>query len=332
MENEVLLLFRKNKPQFFSIERVFDTVWEYLDASLNIRKIYAVSEKASLPGIFKNLNYFRKCKAGVYHLTGEIYYAILLFPSSRSVITIHDCNYISNTAGWKGKLRKKIWFDLPVKHARFVTVISEKTRQDVIRLSGCDENKVFLIPNPLSESFTCTPKIFEQDKPRILQIGTRWNKNLSRVVEALKGLSCKLCVIGRLSENDRNLIDSSGIEYENYFDIPVEELNRQYSLSDIVVFASLSEGFGLPILEAQSTGRVVITSDLSPMKDVAGDGALLIDPEDIQSIRNALNRVINDEKLRSQLIEKGFANTKKFKSENIAGQYIDLYKTILEHK
>jgi glycosyltransferase involved in cell wall biosynthesis len=331
LQKDVLLLYRKTKPQFYSIERVFENVWNHLEKEINIARVYAVSPNSSFAGIIRNFFYFRKFKAGVYHLTGEIYYVILLFPGSKSIITIHDCNYVNHPVAWKRKIIKKLWFDLPVKHAKFVTVISEKTRQEVIRLSGCNHDKVILIYNPVDSCFTYTPQTFNSDKPRILQVGTRWNKNLGRVISAIKNIPCSLCIIGRLSEQDRMLLKEAAVEYENIFDISNEELNHQYAIADMVVFVSLYEGFGLPILEAQSTGRVVITSNLAPMNEIYGSGAVLVDPLDIQAIREAVLQVIESPELRSGLIEKGFENIKRFNSSHIAGQYAALYNKVLKN-
>lgn len=328
-QKDVLLLFRKTKPKFYSIERVFNNIWDHLEKEIDIGRVYAISPNSSFAGIIKNLFFFRRFKAGVYHLTGEIYYVILLYPNSKSIITIHDCNYVNHPVAWKRKVIKKLWFDIPVKHAKFVTVISEKTRQEVIHLSGCNSEKVILINNPVDACFTFTPRTFNSVKPRILQIGTRWNKNLGRVISAIKNIPCSLCIIGQLSEQDRNMLEEAAIEYENVFDISNEELNLQYAISDLVVFVSLYEGFGLPILEAQATGRVVITSDLSPMNEVCGNGALLVDPQNVGAIREKIIEVIQNSELRSAIILNGFENLKRFNSKNIANQYATLYKKIL---
>ena len=93
-------------------------------------------------------------------------------------------------------------------------------------------------------------------------------------------------------------------------------------------FPSIYEGFGMPIIEGQTIGRVVITSDISPMKDVAGNGALLVNPFSVESIREAYLQIINDKDLRSRIIEKGKENAQKYAVEKIAKQYVKIYKTI----
>ena len=84
----------------------------------------------------------------------------------------------------------------------------------------------------------------------------------------------------------------------------------------------------MPIIEGQTTGRIVVTSDISPMKDVAGNGAVLVDPFSIESIKDAYLKIINDKVLRLKTIEKGKVNATKYKVETIAEQYINLYRMI----
>jgi glycosyltransferase involved in cell wall biosynthesis len=95
---------------------------------------------------------------------------------------------------------------------------------------------------------------------------------------------------------------------------------------DILVFPSLFEGFGMPIIEAQAMGTPVLTSNLSSMPEVAGDGALLVNPYSVNDIKDGVLKLIEDSSYRSRLIENGFRNCQKFNSKEIANQYYELYK------
>ena len=104
------------------------------------------------------------------------------------------------------------------------------------------------------------------------------------------------------------------------------ELVEAYRRCDMVVFASLYEGFGLPILEAQAMGRPVITSNFGAMKEAAGDGALLVDPYSVEAIRDAVLRVKREPALREELIAKGRANVERFRAGVVAERYAEIYR------
>ena len=94
------------------------------------------------------------------------------------------------------------------------------------------------------------------------------------------------------------------------------------------MFASLYEGFGLPILEGQAVGRPVITSNLYSMPEVAGVGASFVDPYKIDEIATAVERIISDSDYRKNLIERGRDNVEKYSRHSVAVQYADIYRNI----
>ena len=87
----------------------------------------------------------------------------------------------------------------------------------------------------------------------------------------------------------------------------------------------------MPIIEGQATGRIIITSNLSPMKEVAGNGAILVDPYSVKDIKNAYLSVIQNKNIRENLIHEGLKNIENYKIEKIAQQYTDLYKKLYEN-
>src|SRR5208337_1024224 len=96
----------------------------------------------------------------------------------------------------------------------------------------------------------------------------------------------------------------------------------------MLCFCSFLEGFGLPILEAQATGRPVITSNLSSMPEVAGKSACLADPYDVSSIRSGILKIINEPDYRETLIAKGFENVKRYSLSRVVKMYTNLYTEI----
>jgi glycosyltransferase involved in cell wall biosynthesis len=101
-----------------------------------------------------------------------------------------------------------------------------------------------------------------------------------------------------------------------------------YRKADLVSFVSTYEGFGLPIIEAQATGRPVLTSGLHSMPEVAGDGAWFVDPFDVESIRSGFRALLGERTLRERLVAAGLRNVKRFDPRTVARQYSDLYREV----
>jgi glycosyltransferase involved in cell wall biosynthesis len=172
------------------------------------------------------------------------------------------------------------------------------------------------------------PREFNVQRPTVLLIGTLPHKNLERMVQALAAIPCRLRIVGRLTGQQRTLLEKLGHEFVNEFDLTTAQMAHAYRECDVVGFASLFEGFGMPILEGQASGRPVVTSRQSPMQEVAGEGACLVDPNDVESIRAGFARVIGDAAYRSGLIEHGLRNVAQYRPERVAVMYLDLYREL----
>ncbi|HXB07528.1 MAG TPA: glycosyltransferase family 1 protein [Puia sp.] len=322
-------LFRK-PGRFFSIERVFAQLDPDLAGYVTIQHWTAPFGGASFKSIFGNIRSARSSRADLYHITGDVHYLALGLPSRRTILTIHDCVFLYQEQGFKRTLLKWLFLDLPVRRSTLVTTISEATRRDIIKHTGCAPGKVIVIPNPVNDRIQQAPGEFSAAIPRILFIGTTQNKNLERVVPALEGISCRLDIVGELSAEQENLLKQYKIPYECRSRLSDEEIAGKYASADIILFPSTFEGFGLPIVEGQKAGRVVVTSGIDPMKEVAGGAACLVDPYSVDSIREGVLKVIRDTAYREQLIQAGFTNVERFSTARIAGQYWSCYERVLQ--
>jgi glycosyltransferase involved in cell wall biosynthesis len=267
----------------------------------------------------------------INHITGDVHYIAILLKKQRTVLTIHDLRILSSGGGLRTAVIKFFWFTLPGIRVRYVTVISEFIRQELIRLTHIDPAKILVVHDCISTAIEPSPREFNPSEPVILQIGTTPNKNLHRVIPALAGLDIKLLIIGKLTAEQTELLSTHRIRYENYFDLPYNEVLEKYRQADIVLFASLYEGFGLPILEANAIGRPVITGNNTSLPEVAGDAALIIDCGSTDAIRGAVTALIGDPALREKLVINGFENIKRFHPETIGMEYAAIYEIMIKH-
>lgn len=267
-------------------------------------------------------------RADVNHVTGDIHYIALFLPGKNTILTIHDCGTLERLTGIKRWLLKLFWFDLPVRRVKYVTVISEEAKRQLLRHVPAAGAKVHVIPNVVSPVFRPCPRTFNSACPRILHIGTKENKNLPRLVEALRGIPCHLHVVGRLNDQQVSEVRAAGIDFSSAYDLSEAQMFESYCDADLVSFVSTYEGFGLPILEANAVGRPVVTSNISSMPEVAGDSACLVDPHDVGSIRAGIRRVIETPVYRDQLIQRGFDNVARYCGDAVADQYLSLYRRV----
>ena len=264
----------------------------------------------------------------IYHITGDVHYLALALEGARTLLTIHDCVSLERLRGLKRAVFRLLWYDAPICRAAIVSVVSESTRCELLRHVNCDAAKVRVIHNCVGDEFVPRPKAFNASEPLLLQVGTGQTKNLERVVAAIAGLRCRFKIIGRLNRNQLELLNECGVRYSNVAQASDAELLQAYQECDLVMFASTYEGFGLPIVEGNATGRPVLTSNVLSMPEVAGAAACLVNPFDAGAIRAGVLKVLRDAAYRNSLIEAGFENAKRFSAKRIAAQYAALYREI----
>jgi glycosyltransferase involved in cell wall biosynthesis len=309
-----------------SIERLFAEIREFLPEGIDAVTATSPRPSTGLLPRLANMRFAGRQAGDLHHIVGDAHYLAFALPRKRTVLTIHDCAALNRLSGWKLEILRYFWFTGPMRRAAVVTTISQTTKDELRRWVGDLADKVLVIPNCVRSEFTPAPKPFHSDAPVVLQIGTGWNKNVERVAEALRGTPCRLEVVGEMRPAQRASLERMGVPYRELGRISDEDLVDAYRHCDFVVFASIYEGFGLPILEAQATGRPVITSNRSSMPEAAGDGALFVDPESVVGIHQAVNRLLNEPDLRSFLIERGFRNVARFHPKAIADRYVEVYK------
>lgn len=174
--------------------------------------------------------------------------------------------------------------------------------------------------------------------PFVLSVGgIVERKNIERLIQALESLKDEiphhLVLVGgswkgteKILRRCRESVITDRIHYLGY--VSNEQLHALYCLAKVFVYASLFEGFGLPVVEAMATGCPVVTSNISSLPEVVGDAALLVDPYKISSIAGAIGEICTNEGLAKQLSERGRLRERLFRWDTCAGKVADIYRRV----
>jgi len=260
----------------------------------------------------------------VNFITGDIHYISLFLTKRKTILMIPDCGFLNDSKGLSRWIQKLLWLTIPVRRVSHITTISDYTKRVILQNVNIDPNKVLVIPINISEEYSFIPKQFNEKSPVLLQVGQSDNKNLTRIINAIKGLTVRLSIVGEISSHNQRLLRYNQINYDNAYNLSPQEMLQKYIDCDLLLFPSTYEGFGMPILEAQAVGRPVITSNVTSMPWVAGDAACLVDPLSVESIRAGIIKVIKCNDYRTDLIAKGLKNVKRFNPDIIANMYFDI--------
>lgn len=314
----------------FSIGKVFKPVIERISSVTEVDSIELPCANYSPTSLWHNVRFARKAASlkhyDIIHITGAEHYLLPFLTKYKTVITVHDLGFYTNHKKNLWLMGKYLLWIKSLKCANYITFISEKTEREVQRLVHLKDGHHGVVPNAIGTEFHYVKKEINIHHPIILHVGTKTNKNLENTAIALNDYPCKLRIIGRLKENQISILNSNSIDYESVSNLTDEEILQEYINCDYVNFPSLYEGFGMPIIEGQAVGRPILTSNISPMKEIAGEGAVLVDPTNPKSIRQGFYALSQE---TDNLIRKGLENVKNFSINNVTKQYLEIYKQLI---
>lgn len=291
-------------------------------------------------------------QATVYHYP---HFDMPLFAHPRSVMTIYDMNHVSLTRYFESLRTLKRLYSfgatfLGLKRAKHIITISESSKRQLLTyFPWMDPQQVTVTYFGVNDAFRTVPTPDQTARFRqqfnlaadrfILYVGThRPHKNVHRLLEAYgrlrreRRIPQKLLLVGSLNGNGSvpSTIRRLGLERQvrllGY--VADEQLPLAYRTADVFVYCSLSEGFGMPLLEAMASEVPIVTSNLGAMAEIAGDGATLVDPYSVESIAEGLGQVLSSESLRRQLVVRGRARVARFRWEEAVDKTLEVYRSV----
>jgi len=323
---EVVHFQRKPDVGHYALENFAASIREHVSDAVRVRLEVCPHLSCGVMPRAKSVLHARRRQGDVNHITGDVHFLALGLEKRRTILSINDCVPLPRLRGLKRWVARLFWFRLPVRHAAVITTISEATRDELMQhIRGVSKEAIRVIYISIDPQFEPDPKEFPGGKVRILQMGAMPNKNVVRLCQALEGIDCVLDIVGKLDAATTEALEKHGICYEASHHLSDGEVREKYRQCDMVSFVSTYEGFGMPIVEANTVERPVVTSTVCSMPEVAGDAACLVDPYDVEAIRAGFLRVINDADYRNALIEAGRKNRLRFSPDRIARQYEELY-------
>lgn len=341
-DNHYIVLWNKNSPR------------EMIQAE-NFRTVMVNYPAFSIRSLFFLHRILHREKIDVFH---SPFISAPLLARCKIIVTVHDLIPLrfprsfeksKNISWFLRKLIFQLFFLIATKRAKSIIADSWDGKRALESLDGCLVKKtqvIYVAPEEIfkrisQEEIGKTKAGFGLEGKLILYVGAiRPHKNLVILLNALnllireKKQQCYLVICGG-KEADflplKEITEKLGTSRNVFF---VGSLNDTkvvalMNAADVFVFPSLEEGFGLPPLEAMACGTPVITSNLSSLPEVVGDAALLVDPCNVHEIANAIERLLLDEKLRNELIKRGFERVKRFSWERTVKETLQVYEAVI---
>lgn len=294
--------------------------------------------------------------SSIYHYP---HFDLPVLAHRRSVVTIYDLNHISFTGYFDSLPTLKrlycFWNTwLTLRLARHVITISNTTKSELLkRFRWVDPQRVSVIYFGLNDAFRTEPDRARLEEFRrgyrlghdrfLLYVGThRPHKNVGRLLEAYERLvrervmPQKLLLVGSPGEQDRlsRMVAARGLVERvvvlGY--LPEADLPMAYRVADAFVFCSLSEGFGMPLLEAMASGVPIVTSNFGALAEVAGEAAVQVDPFSVEAMADGIAQVVASRALRQELVARGLQRVKNFTWEDTARRTLEVYANVARRR
>ena len=263
---------------------------------------------------------------------------------ARTVLTFHDLVPMVHPETSTVDIIRK--FERCVRRLRYVDAlitVSEFTRREMVERLGIDPGKITVCYHGVDQDFFVTEvkedvvRKYSEGFPYILFVGTlEPRKNVESLIEAFKGIKnpgLKLLLAGKEGwgiEGIRNKVRELGLDRAVFFlgYVPEEDIPHLYRGSEVFVYPSLYEGFGIPVLEAMAAGAPVVTSKAASLPEVTRGSAILVSPRDVRAISEAIRGILGNRGLGVELREKGVKRAREFTWDRCALEVLEVYRGV----
>jgi glycosyltransferase involved in cell wall biosynthesis len=266
----------------------------------------------------------------------------------RYVVTIHDMtlSLLPHYHPWRKRLIVRPLIPPIARRAARIITVSEHARADIVRLLRVAPERVVVVPEAAAPIFRAAPAeeqarvraSYRLDRAYVLYVGTlEPRKNLVRLIRAWHALwrrgaiPHQLVLVGARGWQDSAIYATiaqldcgDALRLAGY--VPTADLPALYTAADAFVFPSVSEGFGLPVIEAMACGTPALISTAPALRELAGDAALAVDPRDERALAGALERLLTDAALRDELRARGLRRAAAFSWDLAARRTLAVYQ------
>ena len=303
---------------------------------------------------WENIGLFLKAKNSDIDLLHVPGFAGPMFKGSiKTVTTVHDLIGIiyPENLGIISRVYWQKWLPTCVKNSDFIIADSQNTKQDIIKLLNIPAEKIQVILLAVEDKFKPCQDVSFLDSLRtkyklpdkfILNVGTiEPRKNIAGLIDAFNEYvkfhdgEMDLVLVGKKDwgyEQVKAKVDkldlASRVVFTDY--VEAQDLPGLYNLAEVFVYPSFYEGFGLPVLEALSSGCPVISSNVSSIPEIVGESGILLDPEDVNGLAISFGKFDKKIFLRSDFSEKGIERSKKFSWKRTAEETLEVYRRVLK--
>ena len=316
----------------------------YLTQNRNIKFVYAKSKPFSLTQNIEIPLLLRKYDIDIFHtINYDIPLFMFLCPKCTLVSTIHDLIPYTHKHLHKRSFVKYLYFDFMynacAKLSDKILTVSDYSKNEIVKHLKVNPDKVEVIYNSYIGKDNYKKEKTDFSKPvKLFFIGSNFeHKNILTVVEAVKMLKAKgietLFNIAGLETVYTDIIRKYITENNLQENVKIlgkisnEQVEELYKTSDIFVFPSLIEGFGIPLLEAMNYGLPVISSNKTVMPEVVGDAGILIEPTS-ENFAEKIEYLINNPQFIEELTQKGYKRIKNFSQEKFNENLLNFYKNV----